>query len=95
MSTRSEYVEQLKNTLDHWNRDIAVWEAKAKLAKTDLTIEYEMQLEALRRHREEAMAKLKEIQASSGEAWNDLRAGADAAWESMRAAFDKASTHFK
>ncbi len=95
MNTRKEYVEQLKVNLDRWNSDIARWEAKARLTKTDLTIEYEMQLEALRQHREEATKKLKEIQASSGEAWNDLRVGADAAWASISAAFDKASTHFK
>ena len=95
MNTRKEYVEQLKVSLDRWNSDIARWEAKARLTKTDLTIEYEMQLEALRQHREEATAKLKEIQASSGEAWKDLRIGADAAWASLSAAFDKASAHFK
>jgi len=64
-------------------------EAKAKTAKTDMRIEYEMQLEALRKHREEAMAKLQEVQASSGEAWKDIRTGADAAWASMREALEK------
>jgi hypothetical protein len=95
MNTRNEYVEQLKKNLDQWNTDIAKWEAKAKLAKTDMRIEYEMQLEALRKHREAAMEKIQELQASSGEAWKDLTAGADAAWASMREAFDKATSHFQ
>lgn len=95
MLTRNEYVEQLKKNLDVWNTDIAKWEAKAKLAQTDMRIEYEMQLEALRKRREEAMEKMKELQASSGDAWKDLAAGADAAWASMRDAFDKATSHFK
>jgi hypothetical protein len=95
MSTRNEYVEQLKKNLDQWNVDIAKWEAKAKVAQTDMRIEYEMQLEALRKHREDAMEKMKELQASSGEAWKDLTAGADAAWASMREAFDKATSHFQ
>jgi len=95
MTTRNEYLEHLKENLDKWNTDIARWEAKAKVAQTDLRIEYEMQLEALRKHREEAMKKMKEVQASSGDAWKELTAGADAAWASMREAFDKATSHFK
>ena len=95
MTTRAEYLESLKQNLDKWNTDLTKWEAKAKAAKTDMRIEYEMQLEALRKHREEAMVKLQEVQASSGEAWKDMRAGADAAWASMREAFDKATSHFQ
>ena len=95
MTTRNDYVEQLKQNLDKWNGDIAKWEAKAKVAKTDLRIEYEMQLEAVRKRRDEAMEKLKEIQASSGEAWKDMVSGADAAWAAMREAFEKATSHFQ
>lgn len=95
MTTRTEYIENLKQNLDKWNTDLAKWEAKAKVAKTDMRIEYEMQLEALRKHREEAMAKLQEVQASSGEAWKDMKAGADAAWATIREAFDKATSHFQ
>ena len=95
MNTRTEYVESLKTRLDKWNADIAKWEAKAKVTQTDMRIEYEMQLETLRKRRDEAMAKMKDLQASSGDAWKDMTAGADAAWAAMREAFDKASSHFQ
>ncbi len=95
MSTRNEYIEQLKQNLDRWNDEFAQLEAKAKVARTDLQIEYQMQLEALKVHREEASAKLKELQASGGEAWKELSAGADSAWAAMREAFEKASSHFQ
>lgn len=95
MTTRSEYIEQLKSNLDQWNADLAKLEAKARVAKTDLRIDYEMQLEALRKHREEAAAKLKELQASGEGAWKELAAGADTAWATLREAFDKAAAHFK
>lgn len=95
MTTRNEYVEQLKNNLDKWNADLAKWEEKARGAKNDLKIEYEMRLDALRKQRDEAAAKLKEVQASSGEAWQELKAGADTAWAAMREAFDKARAHFQ
>lgn len=95
MLTRNEYVEQLKTKLDEWNHDIAHWEEKARGKKNDLTIDYEMKMDELRKTRDEATAKLKEVQASSGEAWKELKAGADSAWAAMREAFDKAKTHFQ
>lgn len=95
MTARNEYIEQLKNNLDKWNADLAKWEEKARGAKTDLRIEYDMKLEALRKQREEAAAKLKEVQASSGEAWKELKAGTDTAWAAIREAFDKAASHFQ
>lgn len=95
MTTRKEYVEQLKTNLDKWNADLAKWEEKARGAKTDLRIDYEMKLEDLRKRREDATARLKELQASSEEAWKELKAGADSAWAAMREALDKATAHFQ
>ena len=95
MTTRNEYIEQLKNKLDQWNADIGKWEEKARVAKTDARIEYEMQLETLRQRRDEATAKLKDLQSSSEAAWQELKAGTDAAWSALREAFDKAAAHFQ
>ena len=95
MSIRSEYIEQLKQNLDKWNTDLSELEAKARVARTDLRIDYEMQLEALRKHREEASEKLKELQASSEDAWKELSAGAEVAWSAMRDAIQKATAHFQ
>lgn len=95
MQTRNEYVEQLKNKLDEWNADLANWEARARNTKNDLTIEYEMRMDDLRKKRDEAATRLREIQASSEEAWKELKAGADSAWAALREAFDRARTHFQ
>jgi chromosome segregation ATPase len=95
MTTRKEHIEQLKSHLDQWNADLSKWEEKARVARADMRIEYEMQLETLRKHREQAAAKLKELEASSEGAWKDLAAGADSAWVAMREAFGKAASHFQ
>ncbi len=95
MINRNEYVESLKTHLDQWNKEITVWEAKAKVAQTDLRIDYEMRLEALRKQRDEAKEKLDTLQKSAGDAWQDLAKGADEAWAKMREALEKASTHFQ
>ncbi len=94
MTTRNEYIETMKAHLDQWNHQIAEWEAKTRLAKTDLRIDYEMQLEALRKQRDEALSKMDALQKSAGSAWQDLAQGADEAWAKMRDAFEKANTHF-
>ena len=33
MTTRNEYIEQLKNNLDKWNTDLAKWEEKARVSQ--------------------------------------------------------------
>jgi len=95
MINRNEYVENLKTHLDQWNSEIGKWEAKAKLAQTDMRIDYEMQLESTRKQRDAAMEKLDAIQKTAGDAWQDLAQGADEAWAKMREAFEKASSHFQ
>lgn len=94
MTNRNEYIENLKTHLDQWNHQIADWEAKARITKTDMRIEYEMQLEALRKQRDEAKKKLDTLQESAGGAWSDLAQGADEAWAKLREAIEKASAHF-
>ena len=48
MTTRHEYIEKLKNKLDEWDADIDELETKAKEATSELKIEVEDQLAALR-----------------------------------------------
>jgi chromosome segregation ATPase len=95
MTTRNEYVESLKSRLDTWNADLAKWEAKAKTARTDVQIEYEMQLDALRKQRDAAKEKLGQLQTSADGAWKDVLAGAEEAWSRMHDAFEKARSHFQ
>lgn len=95
MNTRKEYIEQLKTRLDGWNADIGKMEEKLRGMKTDLRIDYEMALEDLRKKRDDANVKFKELQASGEEAWEDVRAGADVVWAAVREAYDKAASRFK
>jgi hypothetical protein len=94
MSKRDQYVEKLKAQLDEWNAEAAKWEAKTRGAQADMRIEYEKQLEAFRRQRDQATQQMHKVQAATGDAWVDLVRGADDAWAKMREAFEKARTHF-
>jgi hypothetical protein len=95
MTKRDEYVDKLKKQLDDWNAEATKWEAKAKAAQANMRGEYEKQLAAFRRQRDHAMEQMRRIQASSGDAWQDLVHGADDAWAKMREAVEKARSEFK
>ncbi len=95
MSKRDEYVAKLKAQLDEWNAEVKKWEAKAKGAHADMRTQYEKQLEAFRRQRDQAVEQMRRVQAAVGDAWVELARGADEAWAKARAAFAKARAHFQ
>jgi lipid II:glycine glycyltransferase (peptidoglycan interpeptide bridge formation enzyme) len=95
MSRRDEYLEKLKAQLDEWNEEIARWEARTKNAQAEVRADYERQLAAFRHQRDQAMERMRLVQAASGDAWVDLVRGADDAWNKMHEAFEKARSHFQ
>jgi hypothetical protein len=94
MTKRDEYVGKLKAQLDQWNAQVIQWEEKAREAQAHVRTDYEKQLEAFRRQRDEALEQMRRVQSATGDAWVDLVRGADEAWSRMREAFEKARTHF-
>lgn len=95
MMKRDEYVEKLKKQLDDWNAEASKWEVKARAAQANMRSEYEKQLVAYRRQRDQALEQMKKVQASSGEAWQELVRGTDDAWAKMREAVEKARSQFQ
>lgn len=95
MTQRDEYVEKLKKQLDDWNAEAARWEAKAKATQAGMRADYEKQLAAFQRQRDQALEQMRKVQASSGEAWQELVRGTDDAWARMREAFEKARAQFQ
>ncbi|MFN3954384.1 MAG: hypothetical protein ACK4LQ_08010 [Pararhodobacter sp.] len=95
MDDKDQYVEKAKARLDQWNADIDKLQAQAAEARADARIAYERQIAELRKQRDEAEAKLKEVNAASGEAWRDMKAGFDKAWDNASSAFDKAMSRFR
>ena len=95
MSQRDEYVEKMKAQLDHWNAEMAKWEAKAREAQAGARTEYDRQLKALREQRDQAAFQLNLLQSAAGSAWTDMARGVDEAWARMREAFEKAGAHFQ
>jgi len=94
MSKKDEYVEKLKLQLDAWSADIDALEARARKVDAELRSKCDAQLVILRARRDEAKNKLKEIQESAGEAWQELRKGGDMAWDAISHALAEARKKF-
>lgn len=94
MSLKDDYVEKLKAQLDEWSAEIDVLDARVRQADADLRIKYGEQVEQLRLKRDEAKLKLLELQASAGDAWQELKKGSDEAWEVIKHAVSEARKKF-
>lgn len=95
VSERDQYVEKTKAKLDQWNAEIDKVEAKMKEAEADAKLEYQKQLDEMRKRRNEAEAGLKEVADAGDQAWDDVRHGFERAWGSLSEAFERARSRFK
>lgn len=95
MVDRDAYVQEMKAKLDDWNAQIDKLSAKADAAQADTKLEYNKQVEALKKQREEALQRLNELQSAAESAWEDMRAGMDAAQDKMTSALKNAASRFQ
>ena len=95
MVDRDAFAQKMKAKLDEWNAEIDRLSAKADAAQADTKLEYNKQVEALKKQREDALQRLNELQSASEGAWEDMRAGVDASWDKMTDALKSAASRFK
>lgn len=95
MDRRKAYEEKLEAQLKEWDAQIALLKAKAHKTKAEAAIGYHKTIDVLQQKQEEAKAKLREIKAAGGEAWEEVKAGAEKAWAEFTAAFHSAASKFK
>lgn len=94
MSTKDEYIAKLKAQLDAWSADIDTLEAKTNLAKAEFSNQYAEQLLELKAKRDEATAKMLEVQNAAEDAWDELVKGGEEAWGSIVKAVAEARKKF-
>jgi uncharacterized coiled-coil DUF342 family protein len=83
ITRRDEYVAKMKAKLDEWNTQIDELEAKARQAKAQVAQEHQERIVDLKRKRDQAQEKLKEVQEAGEDAWKTLTSGAERVWENM------------
>jgi hypothetical protein len=92
---RDAYVEKMKAKLDVWNAEIDKLQAQARAAEAENKASYEKHLAEMRKQRDVAYEKMKEAQAASDAAWDDMRKGMESAWENIASSFQKAWSRFQ
>lgn len=91
---RDEYVEKMKAQIDEWNGKLQKWEKEVDKAQSGAKAQYQTQIDAMRRQRDEAIKRLDEMHSASEAAWKDLSLGFENAWRSLADSFDKAWSEF-
>lgn len=95
MTAREEYVRKMHSKLDQMNNEIdKLVASKDKIAESG-RIEFDKQMDELRRRRDDALAKLDQLQGASENAWEDIKAGTELAWEAITQSIESARTRFK
>jgi multidrug resistance efflux pump len=93
MENRKDYIDKMAARLKEWDTEIEKLEIKAELAKADVKASYNQQINELRLKKEEAHQKLKKIQDTGEDAWEELKDGAEKSWQifedSVKKAWDK------
>lgn len=84
MSKRDEIVAGLQAKLEEWNAEIDELEAKVRRQKARGKVEYYARLADFKAKRDEAAAKLLEVQNASEDAWESLKSGAERIWDDLK-----------
>lgn len=95
MATKEAYRQKLEAQLAEWDARLDVLNARARKASADARIDYENEVQGLKRQRERAHETLAELGRRSETAWEDVKVGAERAWDEMGKALDKVAARFK
>lgn len=94
MTSRDEFVENLKSSIDEWNTQIGEIETKMSSASADAQARYAEQIAEASKFRAEAQAKLADAMKISQDAWDSYRISAEAAAKDISEGFRKAWDRF-
>lgn len=94
MMSREEYVERMKKQLDEWNAKLGQWEAEVQKAQVGAKTQYQLQIKALEKQRDETVKRLNETRDASQAAWIEVSKGTESAWKAMQSSFEKAWSEF-
>jgi predicted nucleic acid-binding Zn-ribbon protein len=94
MKTKDEYVRDLHQKIEEWNRDIDKLIAELDSVDEKSRAELQENIRMLKDKRDSVQQKVAELNKSGSEAWEDLKSGADLAWEAMNVAIKSATNRF-
>lgn len=95
MDTKEAYRKKLNAQIEEWNAQINLLSAKIKNKGADANLSAATQLEKLKKKKDEVTQKLKELDASTGEAWKEIQKTADKVLEELKSGVTAALSKFK
>ena len=95
MESKSAYQEKLEAQLRFVSAKLDAWKARADIAKADVKIDMQRQVEALHAKQEIVLQRFAALKGAGDSAWEELKVGVGQAWEDCKEAFDKAAAKFK
>lgn len=95
MNSRKQYIDKMAGKLKEWDNKIMQLEQKAKMKKTEASIETKQKLENLRQKRDEGKEKLTELRESGSEAWEEMKTGFEKSWKDIKVSMQEAFNQFK
>jgi prefoldin subunit 5 len=91
---KDAYVKKLKATMDEWNAQIDKLAAKTNQMEAKAKIQYQKQIEDLRRELDDVDNRITELKQSSEGVWQDLKQGVENSWGILKASFAKAKSEY-
>ncbi|MBS3955869.1 MAG: coiled coil domain-containing protein [Methylomicrobium sp.] len=95
MKTKDEYIESMASELKEWSAQIDRLTVKAESAADDVKHQYVEELDVLHAKQKAAALKLKELEESSGDAWESLKQTADTVWDDLKTGISNTVDKFK
>jgi len=94
MKAKNEYIDSLATELKEWSVQSDLFAAKTEKAAGMIKLKYTEQLKAFRAKQLEAAERMRELEESSGEAWEIAKDTADKVWNELRTGLNTAASKF-
>ena len=95
METKDVYKQKMEAQLKEWGAQINLLEAKIENAGASLKVKRVDVVKELRVKQRVAADKLKDLEKSSGDAWEQVKHTADKLWDDLKAGIADAHAKFK
>ncbi len=94
MSNKEAYKEKIRAQLDEWKAEADKLRARMKKKQADGKIDSSNYLDELKVKQQEARTKLKQLEDSSEDAWEDIKDGLEKATAELKESYKKARAKF-
>jgi hypothetical protein len=95
MKIQDSYKEKMSAQLKEWGAEIDVLEAKVGSVNADLKVKRAEAIRGLRIKQRAASAKMTELNAATGEAWDKVKETADKLWDDLKTGLSAAHDKFR